>query len=78
MKRPSGGIWRVNLDPFKMSALEISYRDIEELMAIRGIKVDHATIQRWVFKFTPLLEKEFNKRKKVVISKLLLSAYQPE
>ena len=44
----------------------LSYRDIEELMAIRGIKVDHATIQRWVFKFTPLLEKEFNKRKKVV------------
>ena len=44
----------------------LSYRDIEELMAIRGVKVDHATIQRWVFKFTPLLEKEFNKRKKVV------------
>ena len=33
----------------------LSYRDIEELMAIRGVKVDHATIQRWVFKFTPLL-----------------------
>ena len=44
----------------------LSYRDIEELMAIRGVKVDHATIQRWVFKFTPLLEKEFNKRKKSV------------
>mgnify|MGYP000570470181 CR=1 FL=1 len=44
----------------------LSYRDIEELMAIRGVKVDHATIQRWVFKFTPRLEKEFNKRKKVV------------
>ncbi len=44
----------------------LSYRDIEELMAIRGVKVDHATIQRWVFKFTPLLEKEFSKRKKVV------------
>lgn len=35
-------------------------------MAIRGVKVDHATIQRWVFKFTPLLEKEFRKRKKSV------------
>ena len=44
----------------------LSYRDIEELMAIRGVKVDHATIQRWVFKFTPLLEKEFRNRKKVV------------
>jgi len=44
----------------------LSYREIEELMAIRGVKVDHATIQRWVFKFTPLLEKEFRKRKKAV------------
>ncbi len=44
----------------------LSYREIEELMAIRGVNVDHATIQRWVFKFTPLLEKEFRKRKKIV------------
>uniref|UniRef100_UPI002604A27D IS6 family transposase n=1 Tax=uncultured Aquimarina sp. TaxID=575652 RepID=UPI002604A27D len=44
----------------------LSYREIEELMAIRGVKVDHATIQRWVFKFNPLLEKEFRKRKKSV------------
>ena len=36
----------------------LSYREIEELMAIRGVYVDHATIQRWVFKFTALLEKE--------------------
>lgn len=42
----------------------LSYRDIEELMGIRGVKVDHATIQRWVFKFSPLLEREFNKGKK--------------
>ena len=32
----------------------LSYRDVEESMSIRGVKVDHATIQRWVFKFTPL------------------------
>jgi len=44
----------------------LSYREIEELMAIRGVTVDHATIQRWVFKFTPLLEKEFRQRKKCV------------
>ena len=34
----------------------LSYRDIEELLAIRGVKVDHETIQRWVFKFAPLVE----------------------
>lgn len=39
----------------------LSYRDVEELMEIRGVKVDHATIQRWVFKFTPMLDKEFRK-----------------
>ncbi len=44
----------------------LSYRDVEELMAIRGVKVDHATIQRWVFKFTPLVEQQFNIRKKTV------------
>jgi putative transposase len=44
----------------------VSYRDIEELLAIRGVKVDHATIQRWVFKFAPLVELQFRKRKKLV------------
>lgn len=41
----------------------LSYRDIEELMKIRGVIVDHATIQRWVYKFAPLLEAEMKKRK---------------
>ena len=33
----------------------LSYRDIEELLAERGITVDHVTIYRWVQRFTPLL-----------------------
>jgi len=33
----------------------LSYRDVEELLAERGIEVDHVTIYRWVQKFTPLL-----------------------
>jgi putative transposase len=44
----------------------LSYRDVEELLKIRGIQVDHATIQRWVFKFTPMIEKEFRKKKRQV------------
>ena len=44
----------------------LSYRDVEELLSIRGVKVDHATSQRWVFKFTPLVEQQFRKRKKSV------------
>jgi transposase, IS6 family len=31
----------------------LSYRDIEELLAERGITVDHVTIYRWVQRFTP-------------------------
>ena len=33
----------------------LSYRDVEELLAERGIDVDHVTIYRWVQRFTPLL-----------------------
>jgi transposase-like protein len=33
----------------------LSYRDVEELLAERGITVDHVTIHRWVQRFTPLL-----------------------
>src|SRR3954447_24275097 len=33
----------------------LSYRDIEELLAERGVDVDHVTIYRWVQRFTPLL-----------------------
>jgi transposase, IS6 family len=33
----------------------LSYRDVEELLAERGIEVDHVTIYRWVQKFTTLL-----------------------
>ena len=33
----------------------LSYRDVEELLAERGIDVDHVTIYRWVQRFAPLL-----------------------
>ena len=33
----------------------LSYRDVEELLAERGVKVDHVTVYRWVQRFTPLL-----------------------
>ncbi len=32
----------------------LSYRDIEELLAERGLVVDHVTVYRWVQRFTPL------------------------
>ena len=33
----------------------LSYRDVEELLAERGIEVDHVTVYRWVQRFAPLL-----------------------
>ena len=33
----------------------LSYRDLEELLAERGVDVDHVTVFRWVQRFTPLL-----------------------
>jgi transposase, IS6 family len=33
----------------------LSYRDVEELLAERGIEVDHVSVFRWVQRFTPLL-----------------------
>jgi transposase-like protein len=33
----------------------LSYPDVEQLLAERGIEVDHVTVYRWVQRFTPLL-----------------------
>ena len=45
-------------------AYSLSYRDIEELAAERGLEVDHSTVQRWVVKYSPQLENEFRKKYK--------------
>jgi transposase-like protein len=34
---------------------KLSYREIEEILAERGIDVDHSSINRWVIKYAPLL-----------------------
>ena len=35
----------------------LSYRDLEEMMAERGLPVDHSTINRWVLQYGPELDK---------------------
>ena len=47
-------------------AYPLSYRHVEELMAERGVAVDHATINRWVIKYSPQLEATFHRRKRPV------------
>lgn len=50
-------------------AYKLSLRDLEEMMAERGIAVDHTTIHRWTVRFAPLLLERFNRRKRAVIGK---------
>ena len=33
----------------------LSYRDLEALMAERGLQVDHSTVARWVLRYAPIL-----------------------
>jgi transposase-like protein len=47
-------------------AYSLSLRNLEEMMAERGIEVDHSTVHRWVIRLVPLLEKAFLKRKRPV------------
>jgi putative transposase len=47
-------------------AYPLSYRHVEELMEERGVPVDHATIQRWVVKYSSQLEEAFHRRKRPV------------
>src|SRR5918912_2515933 len=47
-------------------AYPLSTRHVEELMAERGVEVDHSTIPRWVVKYSPLLEEAFHRRKRPV------------
>lgn len=47
-------------------AYSLSLRSLEEIMAERGIVVDHSTLQRWVIHLVPLLDKAFRRHKRTV------------
>jgi putative transposase len=50
-------------------AYGLSLRNLEEMMAERGISVDHATIHRWIVRYSPDLLERFNRRKRPVTGK---------
>jgi putative transposase len=50
-------------------AYPLSYRNLEEMLAERGVEVDHSSVYRWVQKFTPQLEAAFRKGKKRPVGK---------
>eukprot|EP01040_Poterioochromonas_malhamensis_P022025 gene22025-26697_t len=45
------------------AAYALSLRNLEEMMAERGVQVDHATVHRWALKILPVLAKVFRRRK---------------
>ena len=45
-------------------AYALSYRNIEKMMAERGLTIDHSTLNRWMIKYAPQLEKAFHQKKK--------------
>ena len=47
-------------------AYPLSTRHVEALMLERGVHVDHSTINRWVVKYSPLLEDAFHRHKRPV------------
>jgi len=48
------------------AAYPLSLRNLEEMMAERGVAVDHATVHRWTLKILPILAKAFRGRKRPV------------
>jgi putative transposase len=47
-------------------AYPISYRQLEEMMQKRGVDVDHSSLNRWVLKYTPVLDQVVRQRKRPV------------
>ena len=47
-------------------AYPLSLRNLEDMMAERGVSVDHSTVHRWAVKLLPVLEKAFRLRKRPV------------
>ena len=44
----------------------LSYRDVEELLAERGLHADHVTVWRWVQRYAPEIERRLRSRLKPI------------
>ncbi|MBV2145123.1 IS6 family transposase, partial [Falsochrobactrum sp. TDYN1] len=50
-------------------AYGLSLRNLKEMMAERGIALDHSTVHRWVLHFSPVLLERFNRKKRPITRK---------
>ena len=48
------------------AAYPLSLRHLEEMMAERGVSIDHSTVHRWALKVLPVLAKVFRRRHRPV------------
>jgi len=65
----------------------LSYRDVEDLLAARGLNVSYETVRRWVLKFGPAIARNLRYTRprpvgqwhldEMVVSKRLLSSPRP-
>jgi transposase-like protein len=46
---------------YEAHVYSLSYRDLEEMMAERGLSLDHSTIARWVLRYAPELSKRLRR-----------------
>ena len=46
-----------------VSPLHLSYRDVEELLAERGLDISYETVRRWVLKFGPAIARRLRQRR---------------
>ena len=44
----------------------LSYRDVEELLAERGLDISYETVRRWVLKFGPGIARRLRRRRRVI------------
>jgi transposase-like protein len=57
-------------------AYDLSLRNLEEMIAERSIPVDHATVHRWVLRYSSELLERFNRPKRAVTGKWLIDETQ--
>jgi putative transposase len=41
----------------------LGYRDVEELLAERGVEISYETVRRWVLKFGPVIARRLRRRR---------------
>ena len=54
--------WSIAFAPHWAPGTPLSLRHIEEMMAKRGVFVDHATVHRWAIEILPVLAAVFRRR----------------